>query len=183
MAEHLERGAAGTDHDGGAQLGCGHRAGRKDLADFVAALEVRRERCTGIVTETAEIDDLGRAGGGGGIAEVGGREAIAFLPIAAASDRVHEVVRARDVGEGGNQRCGIEHVAGHDLDAVGPLLVGQLGGIAGDRPHAVAGLDELGDEPPSDVPGRPCDQHLAGGTGDGPGGGRWRRRGDVDWSV
>ncbi len=177
MAQHLEGGAARADHDRGLQLGARHRARRQDLPDLVPAAQVGRELATGGVAQAAEVDELGEAGVGCGIAHVGGGLAVAGGPVAVAPDRVDEVVGGPGAGERLGEGLRVEGIAAHHLDRpagrpvrAAPVRGLELGGGAGDGADTVARLDQLGDEAPADVAGGTEHQDgvLVGGRGHRP---------------
>jgi hypothetical protein len=173
VAQHLERRAARPDDDGGAQLGARHRARRQHLPNLVAASEVGRQLGRLVVAEPAQVDDLVEAGIGRSVSDVGGHLAIALLPVAVPADRVQQVVHGAGPGARVGQGLGIGGVAAHHVDRALPLLGVELGRGTDHCPHPMAGGDQLGNQPSSDVARcaehehRPLRSRLLGRPGGG----------------
>ena len=91
VADHLERDAAGADHDGGAELRDRHAGLAQRLAGLLSRAQVSRE-VGGGVAEAAEVDDAAHAGLGGGAAEGPRRGEVTLVEALAPRHGVHEVV-------------------------------------------------------------------------------------------
>ncbi len=76
-----------------------------------------------------------------------------------------EVVGDVDAVQGRRDGLGVDDVAADDLGAPGPRVVAQLLGGAGQAPHAVSGVEELGHQAAPDVAGGPGDQAVQTGGG------------------
>ena len=138
-----------------------HRTAGEDPADVVAALQVAGQLRVVVAAEAAEVHDPLDRGAGRRVAEGGGRLAVARREVGPAAHRVDEVVGRVDTVHGALERRRVGHVAPHDLDPASPLLVADLGGVAGEAADRVAGGEELGNEPAADVAGRA--RHEDGG--------------------
>ena len=144
--------------DRGTQLGDGDGAVGEDRADVVTTAQVLRQRAV-VFTEPAEVHDLREHGLGGGVPEHRRRLAVALGELVVAAHGVDEVVRGVDAGHRRRARRRIRHVALHHLDPVGPRPAVELGRRPGQAPHLVPGVEQLGDEAPTDVARRTRHQH------------------------
>ena len=125
-------------------------------ARLVARAQMFGERVLA-VAQSAQVDDARHAGRGGRLAEGAGGAHVAVVEVASATQTVHEVVGHVDVGEGGPERGGGQHVGGDDLDVLGPGASLQPAGVAHHAAHGVAAGEQGGHEPAT---------HVAVGAGD-----------------
>jgi hypothetical protein len=152
----LEREAAGSDDDRGAELQDGNGAGAQDLADFLPARQVRRQRAGS--PESAEIDDAAHPRRGRGLREVARRLTITLGEILAGIHRVDEVVRRINAPHGRGERIRRQHVALHDLHAVADPHP-EVRGTPRQAPEALAAIAKGIQQPPADVAARARQQH------------------------
>ena len=162
VPQHLEARGAGADDDRGAQLDRLDRSGREPDPDLVAAPQVVAQ-LAGVRAEPAEVHDATDPGRLGRGAEVLGDRILAFDPVRALADAVHEEHRHVDPVHRGREIAG--DVTRDHLHLGAPRCRVELAGITRQAPHPVPVGEELGHEPAADVTGRSGDEHAAGRWG------------------
>ena len=158
-ADHLEREAAGADHDRRAQLD--HRNARvaQQATDLEPAAQVRRELLA-LVRETAEVDDPPHARGARRRAEVSRRTPVLLLEAAGRPHRVDQVVGRLDAGQGLGQALARDDVARDDLRLRGDPRR-QMLGLARQAADPMSAVLESPQQPPAHVAGGARQQHAA----------------------
>ena len=147
-ADHLERQAAGSDDDRGAELDDRYARFAQRLSRFQAALQMCRQGIR-VVAESSEIDDAAHAGPGGGAAEVGGGLPIERGKAGAARHRVHQVIGLIHPVHGRDERRFVETISRDDLGG-GPSR-GDALGLPREAPHRAAAFLEHSKKAAADV--------------------------------
>ena len=111
----IERQAARPDHQGRPELDGFHAGIPQDLADLMAAAQVRREFRVGVVAQATQVDDPPHPGLLCGLGKVRRRLPVLLLEVLRAGHQVDEVVGRVDALQRLVQRSGVENVAPDDL--------------------------------------------------------------------
>jgi hypothetical protein len=156
---HFERGAAGTDDDGGAEFDGRNAPLEQDGAHFLAAAKVRGKVLSG--AEATEVDDAIDAGlAGGSSKSVGGATIFRFKGIFGAHG-VNQIVGGVDAGEMSGERNGIENIAEGDFRIFAEAVLESFR-MAGEATDAVASGFESWEETPADIAGGTGEQNQFG---------------------
>ncbi len=121
--------------------------------------------------EAAQVDDAADPGGTGLLGEGPGRAPVLLLEVTAGTEGVHQVVGHLHALERGSQALRVGDVAPDDLGPARPGVVAEVGGGTGQTAHAVARVEQLGDEPAADVSAGPGHEAETGAGAGGRGGG------------
>jgi hypothetical protein len=134
------------------------RSGAQQLADLVPAAQVAGE-LGAVVAQPAEVDDTARAGLLGRPAEAHRRAPLEVGEVGALAHRVDQVERRVHPGEGGAQGGRLQQIAlAHLHLRRNPR---ERARSSSQTTHPVAGVQEAGQQPATDIAGGASEQHRA----------------------
>jgi len=160
VAQHLKGSAPRTEYHGGAENGRRDRPGLEDAGHLMSRSQVLAQKRIAAQAEPTQIDNPLEPGSGCSGHHVLSGPAVGLdEPLTGGSHRVHQVERGPAAGG-----CPLQviEVLGIALDyfEVGvrsPGAIGQLGHGSRHRPDSVTSFQQLGHQPPPNIPG--CAHH------------------------